>query len=220
VIIDAITEATRRCPLLAPRSRPLSVGGFSAASRRFRWHVVRRAPPRPIIARSGLEIAPIFRGTGSSNPSPSSGVSPANLSFRRIKTSRELYVGLSDQIDAGLAAERAALEDHYRVGGLDRLGPVPSVTLCANNRHWAEITGNVPLASGPGMGVRGNKAGRPARITPRVLSRVSSSRRQPRMLVWPQREGVSRSFLTRPSASAISRRIVRVKFRCATYCLR
>jgi hypothetical protein len=54
-----------------------------------------------------------FRGTDSLNPASSSGESPANLSFRRIKTSRELDVGLSDQIDAGLAAERAAIEDHY-----------------------------------------------------------------------------------------------------------
>src|SRR5947209_19589873 len=35
-------------------------------------------------------------GTESSNPLSSSGESPANLSFRRIKTSRELDVGLSD----------------------------------------------------------------------------------------------------------------------------
>jgi len=43
-----------------------------------------------------------------------------------IKTSRELDVGLSDQIDVDLAAERAALEDHYRAGGLDRLSSMIS----------------------------------------------------------------------------------------------
>src|ERR1700730_1757942 len=47
-------------------------------------------------------------------------------------------------------------------------------------------------------GVRGNKAGRPARITPRDLCRVVNPRRQPARWRWPDKPKHRKARMTSP----------------------